>query len=388
MSYLIRPRLGASVRTFAIEGVEMRSFVCAAVLTTSVGAAGIASAQNIFGSVVIQKRADPSAPVSLEVGSSVERELGKGDTKVAFRAAEYFRFSSRPDESLKLQIAPKDRPVRVLVRRGSAHGPMALRPQVIEVDASPQMFELPPGEDYVLAVISKHTGSAGRYTISLFSDGRPLRIAGVALPFLTPSGVSAAEPSSRAEAAIPEEATNQLVRLAEDTGTSRAEASSQQRIEPARPVTAQAKAEEDSAGALSARSGSAQGRAEDENALREAQGDRVYAYCTVQELPSRQWFTTKVFTIRVDGLQLGGEVPTRDVLVASYMPNDLQGQFMKMVELGELNRDSANCYAAGSMTDLKNHYGYGKSRAPMQKGRFAEWDPKGDFFIGSELWPN
>lgn len=366
----------------------MRSFVCAAGLAAAIGAAGIASAQSIFGSMGDPKGGDPNAPVSLEVGSSVESELGKGDTKVAFRAAEYFRFSSRPNESVKVQIGPKDGAVRVLVRRGSVHGSVALRPQVVEANAPPQIFELPPGEDYLLIVISKHTGSAGRYAISLFSDQRPLKITDVALPFSTSSGVSTALPLSGAEAAISKEASSKSVRLTEDTGTSEAGAHTQQRSGQARPVAHAVAEREFAAGASSGTSEAAQARTEDERTVGKAEADRVYAYCTAQELPSRQWYTTKVFTIRVDGLQLGGKVPTQDVLVASYMPDDLKGQFVKMVELGDLNPDSASCYAAGSMTDLKNHYGYRKSRLTMQKGRFADWDPKGDFFIGSELWPN
>lgn len=116
--------------------------------------------------------------------------------------------------------------------------------------------------------------------------------------------------------------------------------------------------------------------------------ETMYAYCSGRDDATNQKYTTKVFTVTTDALMVGYEVPTMAVNVASYTAGDLKGQFFSLLQAEGIDPGFSSCYAAGTMEDLSAHYDRSKAYGPSNKSRFGTWNPKGDFVIGSELWPD
>ena len=118
----------------------------------------------------------------------------------------------------------------------------------------------------------------------------------------------------------------------------------------------------------------------------------VYAYCSAQDRNAKTYIS-QIYTITVDGLELGGKIPVGSTLVASRRASDLQGQFVSAAEAEGWRSDNAMCFAADTMENLQQHYDRGKSSESRAKygvdmGKFANWVPTGEFFIRAEHWKN
>src|SRR3546814_4420536 len=64
----------------------------------------------------------------------------------------------------------------------------------------------------------------------------------------------------------------------------------------------------------------------------------VYAYCSAQDRNAKTYIS-QIYTITVDGLELGGKIPVGSTLVASRRASDLQAVDRDRVNLGNVGLD-------------------------------------------------